>query len=189
MLEERRLLSTAAGASPSEAFQRTPLTFERNVGQADSKYGFVAHGNGYSLLLSPSQALLAFQTPGSSTASQNAAPTMSLVSATVVGADTSTQGIGLDPSQSVSNYLGGPKGAADLTGIANYERVEYGNILPGVDLVYYGNQRQLEYDFDVAPGTSVWTISLHFSGVEGMSLDPSGNLLEFKHYGDPRMMY
>jgi hypothetical protein len=55
--------------------------------------------------------------------------------------------------------------------------VQYQQIWPGVDLVLYGNQRQLEYDFIVAPGANPAQIDLTFDGVEKLELDGQGNLL------------
>jgi len=42
--------------------------------------------------------------------------------------------------------------------------VEYSAVYPGIDLVYYGDQGQLEYDFRVAPGSDPKQIALSFQG-------------------------
>jgi hypothetical protein len=44
--------------------------------------------------------------------------------------------------------------------VPNYAKVKYTSVYPGVDLVYYGNQRQLEYDFVVQPGADPRQIAL-----------------------------
>jgi len=60
--------------------------------------------------------------------------------------------------------------------VPTYAKVRYASVYPGVDLVYYGNQRQLEYDFIVAPGASAKSIRLRFAGAEKLSLTDSGDL-------------
>ena len=62
------------------------------------------------------------------------------------------------------------------TGIANYARVRYQSVYPGIDVVYYGNQNQLEYDFVLAPGANPDAIRLNFRGDVHVSLTPAGDL-------------
>jgi hypothetical protein len=62
------------------------------------------------------------------------------------------------------------------TGIANYSRVRYQSVYPGIDVVYYGNQNQLEYDFVLAPGANPDAIRLNFRGDVQVSLTPDGDL-------------
>src|SRR5258707_462918 len=95
----------------------------------------------------------------------------------VVGAGPSAQPVGLDEQAGKSNYLIGNDPSQWRTNIANYGRVEYQNVYTGIDLVYYGNQRQLEYDFVVAPGADPGIIQLAFEGAQGMTLDGQGNLV------------
>jgi len=62
-----------------------------------------------------------------------------------------------------SNYFIGndPSSAAEHSAVW---RVEYSAVYPGIDLVYYGDQGQLEYDFRVAPGSDPKQIALSFQG-------------------------
>lgn len=61
-------------------------------------------------------------------------------------------------------------------GIANYGRVRYRGVYPGIDAVYYGNQSQLEYDFVVAPGADPRAIRMKFSGADRVRVTPEGDL-------------
>ncbi len=70
----------------------------------------------------------------------------------LVGANPSPQLTGLDELPGTSNYFIGNDPSKWRTNMPNYAKVEYQDVYPGIDLVYYGNQRQLEYDFVVAPG-------------------------------------
>ena len=46
-----------------------------------------------------------------------------------------------------------------------------------MDLIYYGNQQKLEYDFVVQPGANLNRILLEFSGADKITLDDNGDLL------------
>ncbi len=59
----------------------------------------------------------------------------------------------------------------------NYAKVQYTGVYHGVDLLYYGNQRQLEYDFVVAPGADPRAIKLGIEGAKKLRIDPEGNLV------------
>jgi len=76
----------------------------------------------------------------------------------------------------VSNYLIGNDKSKWHTGIANYAEVQFSSVYPGIDLVYYGNQRQLEHDFVVAPGADPKKIRLSFEGAKGLSISDKGDL-------------
>src|SRR5256885_7249254 len=58
-----------------------------------------------------------------------------------------------------------------------YSQVRYTNVYPGVDLVYHGNQRQLEYDFVVAPGAEPRAITLNCEGADKIDINPDGDLV------------
>jgi hypothetical protein len=77
----------------------------------------------------------------------------------------------------VTNYLIGNDPRKWRTGLRSFAEVEYRDVYPGVDLVYYGNQRRLEYDFIVAPGADYRAIGLTFSGSTHVSIDVRGNLI------------
>ena len=73
-------------------------------------------------------------------------------------------GRGAGPVAGTSNYFIGNDPSQWHTDIPNYGQVEEQNVYPGVDLVYYGNQQQLEYNFTVAPGADPGVIRLAFTG-------------------------
>jgi hypothetical protein len=102
----------------------------------------------------------------------------------LIGGNAAARGTGLDRQAGTSNYLLGNDPSRWRTGIANYGRVEYPGVYPGIDLVYYGNQRQLEYDFVVAPGADPRVITLAFEGAESLGLDGTGNLVLHTNAGD-----
>ncbi|AXC13038.1 Cell surface protein [Acidisarcina polymorpha] len=87
----------------------------------------------------------------------------------LVGANRSLQASGSELLPGTANYFIGNDPAKWLSKLPVYAKVRYSAVYPGVDLVYYGNQRQLEYDFVVAPGASPKSVKLHFAGAQRIS--------------------
>ena len=148
------------------AYSGMPLRFERATGPNAE---FIARGAGYALDLARGEARLAI---GGMKDGPRAAVTMRLL-----GASASANGEGRRVLPGITNYLIGNDPREWRTGVRSYAEVAYRGVYPGVDLVYYGNQRQLEFDFIVAPGASHRTIAFAFDGSRGLSIDRTGNLL------------
>jgi hypothetical protein len=167
-------------AKARESLGRLPMTFEANQGQTDSNVRFLAHGSGYSLALTPNEAVLSLQRPVKSrpgTDSETSASAPAVVHMQLLGANTATQVVGLDKLPGKVNYYRGKDPSQWQSNIPTYARVEYQSVYPGIDLVYHGNERQLEYDFIVAPGADVRTITLSFTGADQVDIDAQGDLV------------
>ena len=95
----------------------------------------------------------------------------------LVGANPSPRVSGLEELPGKSNYFIGNDPSQWRTNVPHYAKVQYNDVYPGVDLVYYGNQRQLEYDLVVAPGADPGAIALSFEGVERLRIDAQGDLV------------
>ncbi len=96
----------------------------------------------------------------------------------LVGGNAKGSVVGLDELPGHSNYFIGNHPKKWRTNVPSYAKVKYEGVYPGVDLIYYGNQRQLEYDFVVAPGADLDQMKLNFAGADGMRIDPaSGDLV------------
>ena len=76
----------------------------------------------------------------------------------------------------VSNYFLGDDPRAWRTGVPHYERVRYVDVYPGMDLVYYSANGELEYDFLVAPGADAASIRMSYEGAQSVRVDDAGNL-------------
>jgi len=96
---------------------------------------------------------------------------------TFLGANPNPKIEGVMPQSGHSNYLFGNDPSKWRTNATNYSRVHYGALYPGIHLVYYGNQRQLEYDLVVAPGAEPKTIILQFEGGNRPRLSSKGDLV------------
>ena len=69
----------------------------------------------------------------------------------LVGGNREAKISGESPIASTSHYLTGSSKANWHTDVPHYSRVRYSAVYPGIDLVYHGDQQQMEYDFVVAP--------------------------------------
>jgi hypothetical protein len=186
-LESRELLSGAGSGTEQlrAAYGQIPLSFEANQGQTDAQVNFLSRGSGYALFLTPREAVLSLQKPlAPGTAADTQAPPGDVLRMQLVGGHATPQVLGLDELAGKSNYFVGNDPTQWRSNIATYGKVEYREVYPGIDLVYYGNQQQLEYDFVVAPGANPGVITLSFQGTEDLALDAQGNLVLHTAGGD-----
>jgi hypothetical protein len=173
-----------------------PMRFEMNQGQADPNVKFLVRGQGHTLFLTPREVVLSLpqsipmresvpkQSPSfdkkllpSAGRAEAGRPLLETVRLRLAGANAPAELDGLDELQTRSNYFIGNNALKWRTNVPNYGRVRYSQVYSGVDLVYYGNQEQLEYDFVVSPGTDPRVIAMVFDGVRRPSLDREGNLV------------
>ena len=164
--------SATCEANPPTAYGRLPLSFEANHGQVDPSVGFVARSTGYQLFLTPDQAVLVMRRPG-------AVATDTLHMALVGATPQRPQGV--DRLPGTVNYITGNDPTGWRTSIPTYAKVLLREVYPGIDLVYYGNGRQLEYDFILAPGADPASIQLSIRGLTmaagaPLALDAGGDL-------------
>ena len=140
-----------------------PLSFERNLGQVGPSFPFVARGPGYSCFASERELRLRFG--------------VEELRMGFPGADSSALLEGVDPLPGRVNYLIGADPKAWLTDVPTFAKVRARSLYPGIDLVLYGNQRQLEFDFVVAAHADPNVIRLSVAGHRGISVDGSGDLV------------
>lgn len=179
----REDVTTSAVAAPvsdstsvdlSTTFGQLPLRFEANNGQTDARVDFLARGLGYTLFLTPGEAVLSLRGADGAQGSDSS----SVLRAQLVGANAASFATPLDELPGRSNYLLGNDPAKWITDVPAFGQVRYDNVYPGVDLVYYGTGgRLLEYDFIVAPRVDPAIISLGFTGQESTRIDAAGNLI------------
>src|SRR5262249_27876705 len=95
----------------------------------------------------------------------------------LLGSNPAAVAQGADRLPGIANYFLGNDPAQWRTGIPTYARVHYAEVYPGISLLYYGNPRQLEYDFQVSPGADPSQIRLQFAGADSLTLDERGDLV------------
>src|SRR5688572_10943588 len=163
-------LSGSSQAKRKELYGKLPLNFVANRGQADSQVQFIARGSGYNLFLTPAEAVLTL--PKRETGRDGAVANrqashrdpVTVLRMKLVDADSTLRGEGLEELPGKTNYFAGSDPDKWQSNVPSYGRVRYQSIYPGVNLEYYGNQSQLEYDFVIAPGADPNIIKLSFEG-------------------------
>ena len=184
-------ISTPKGASSSakNAFGKLPLRFEKNQGQSDPQVQYIAKGAGYTLFLTSTEAVFRLNPPRSNplkarqvgrnrsrkigVGQVKPAP---LVRMRLSGANSSPNIEAANMLPGTVNYLIGNDPKKWHTKVPTYGTVQFSGVYPGIDLVYYGNQRQLEYDFVVNPGGDPGNIAFEFEGAMDVALSSSGDL-------------
>jgi uncharacterized repeat protein (TIGR01451 family) len=202
--------------------RKSPMSFEANEGQTDARVKFISRGAGYTLFLTSDGAVLKLLSSTAAPQPKTSAvpaigPSMPFPSMPFIGDDhargaqaqastekvevLNMQVVGANPQEEISalerqtntsNYFIGNDHSKWRTNVGNYAKVRYADVYRGVDLIYYGNQQQLEYDFVVAPGVDPNVIALRFKGgVAGdkklvSTIDGTGDLVAHLEGGDVR---
>ena len=173
----------------SEAYGKLPLSFEANQGQTDAQVNFLSRGSGYTLFLTATEAVLSLResaAPSSGEARDTQVTTGTVLRMQLIGANPAPAVAGLERLPGQVNYFIGHDPARWRSNVPLYGKVKYEGVYPGIDLVYYGNQRQLEYDFVVAPGASPNAIRLELEGAERLDIDARGDLVIHTALGEIR---
>jgi Tol biopolymer transport system component/subtilisin-like proprotein convertase family protein len=188
----------AAPARGGDLLRGRPLAFERNVGQYPGAAPFVSRGAGYLLALQPTDARLHLQaavaprtrTPRSGRAPERVARPSRFrhaeVRMTLVGANPAAAGRAEGPREARSNYFLGTDRSRWRTDVQHFDGVRFDGVYPGIDVVYYGRQSTLEYDFIVQPGARPEIIELAFRGARKVRLADSGELVLETALGEVR---
>ena len=168
------LIAATAMAAPAVQWGNTPLSFEPNTGQASAQVRYLARGSSYTLYLACGETVLA---------GRNQSPLRTRLS----GANPSLRIAGEGPQDSRSNYFIGNDPAKWRTSVPNFARVRYASVYPGIDLVYYGKDGNLEYDWIVSPGADPQKIRMIFESTDRLRIDKQGDLViraggsEYRH--------
>jgi uncharacterized repeat protein (TIGR01451 family) len=186
-------LSQPAHAKLNREFGNLPLAFEPNVGQTDSRVHFLARGSGMMAFFTDTETAMVL-----SRADRRDPRAMPFdrrepakVEHTVVrmkleNCSQPRRTIGLEKLPGISNYFIGNDPTKWHTDVPQYTRIQYEGVYPGIDLVWYGNQRRLEYDFVVAAGADPKQIQVAYEGVESLGVEAGGDLVLRTALGEVR---
>jgi hypothetical protein len=164
------------------------MAFEPNMGQANPQALFLARGSGYTTFLTRKEAVLVLRAAARPSAAKGVKPSRELLPPArneksailamgLVGANPADRLEALGRLPGKSNYLLGNVPSNWRTNIPNYRKVADRGVYPGIDLVYYGTQRELEYDFLIAPKAEPGRIRLEVRGARNLRVDADGDLI------------
>ncbi len=159
---------TPALPSGKHVSLNVPLFFEKNQGQADSAVRFLVRGGQYRLFLTAQGSVLKVAGNHGRDA---------VLRTTLPGSNPTPEITGMDKQGWMTNYLVGMESDRS-SAVANYSRVKYAAVYPGVDLIYHGESHQLEYDFVVSPNAEPSSIRLSTSSSSYFPRWASGSALD-----------
>lgn len=165
-----RTSEAQAKMTAAENYGKLPLHFEPNLGQSAKQVKFLSRGQGYTLFLTPDEAVFSLR------------KTEKKANSTVLrmklnGANKNAAVAGQEESQGKVNYMIGNDKKQWHTGIPTFRQVRYADTWPGVDMVWYGTQNKLEYDFIIKPGSDASQVRLSFGGADKIRLNETGDLV------------
>ena len=146
-----------------------PLSIIENVGQKDPSVLFHADAAGHAIFFTADEVLLARMDQESGTSS--------IVGIGLAGSDPGAEVKGIDPLAGKANFFIGSDPSGWFTAVPMYGGVAYEEILPGVDLLFKGDQGMLKREFVLAPATDPRTVVMKYRGHKSLALDDSGRLL------------
>jgi hypothetical protein len=173
-----------------ESYGKLPMSFEANRGQTDGEVRFLTRGHGYAMFLTSDGAVMEMRAPGKENKQSGGvhgaaaesrergikSGRSAILQMRLVGANRDARVLGGGELPGKSNYFIGNDPRQWRIDVPNYSRVKYESVYPGVDLVYYGNQGQLESDFIVAAGADAGAIRLRIEGAQRMRINRDGDL-------------
>jgi hypothetical protein len=163
-----------------------PLLFEENRGQTFAEVDYLARGKGYLLLLSSQEVLwlLQSQAPGEDAVASTGGPVVVRLRWLNGSSDREPRGEQTVPTR--TSYFKGTNPSEWIRALSNHRAVRYEEIYPGIDLVFYGKDGRLEYDFLVSPGADPGQIQLSFTGMNALRLGSNGDLVLETSFGEMR---
>ncbi|MEW6736371.1 MAG: SBBP repeat-containing protein [Acidobacteriota bacterium] len=150
-----------------EAYGKLPLSFQSIEKEHDKQPQFLSQGSNYKFLLTATEAVFALE----------AQHTNTQMRMQFVGANYESKLTRTERTPGKYNYYVGNDSKNWRIDVPHYTRVSYEDVYPGVDLIYYGNQKQLEYDFIVSPNADPNIIAVNFQGADNLEVDSQGDLI------------
>jgi sugar lactone lactonase YvrE len=165
-------------------YARQPLHFEDHSSGRKGRQAFFARGAGYTLVMKRDEVELRLA-PRSRPANRDKPPAAAPEPLRLqFPRGRLSRMTAADELPGRSHYFRGRNAAAWGEDVRHYGRVRYERVYPGVDVVFYGNQTQLEYDIVLAPRADLGKVQLAFKGATGLSLDGRGDLIVHTRTGD-----
>ncbi len=193
------LVAAPSNDDIKKQYGRMPLYFTENQGQWDDKVKFRANAGRATMWFGADGAFYQFTKTVKSAASASASPLdmsislldrqpdsveILMIKANFVGAKSNPQMVGEDLTDYKCNYFIGNDESNWHTDVPNYTAVRYQEIYSGIDLKYYGNGKQMEYDFIVSPGADFSQIKIQYEGAESVFINDKGELVVTTKWGD-----
>jgi hypothetical protein len=169
-----------------EAYGKLPLYFIQNDGQLDKKVKFYEKGNGHATFFTKDGfylSLIRGEENGSrpdvnvhKEVNSGARVQTESVKLAPLGANKNVEVVAEEMLDGKINYLTGNNPDKWKTNIPTYKAVVYKEVYKGIDMKFYGNNSQLEYDIIVNPGADPGNVRLSYDGIKGLKVTGDGDL-------------
>jgi hypothetical protein len=170
----------------ARTFAGLPLFFEQNQGQAPGNVEFLARGSRYQFWISPDSATILLQKTApvileSPMDRARLVEPRTVLTRTLqlefLGARTEARSCGKSLMPGTINYFLGSNPAGWRPSVPAYGAVEISDLYPGISVTYYGNDRRLEYDFEIGPEVDPGQISFRITGADKVWIDKTRELV------------
>jgi len=191
---QRTLADESPGSAPvltpsrrshvRQGFGALPAYFEPNQGQTDPQVRYFSRRHGYTLFLTDSGAVMAFRAGSSAAITKqkglpvhSAGPSITALRMKLLGARPAPEMAADGELPGKSSYFLGNDPSKWHRNVPQFSQVSYREVYPGIDLLFHDSQRELEFDFGIAPQSDAHKIALHFDGASRMRVDGAGDLV------------
>ncbi|MFH0809002.1 MAG: SBBP repeat-containing protein [Pseudomonadota bacterium] len=191
-LPDRDGLAAAQQARVAQDYGKLPLYFIANQGQKAPQVRYYAEGGGGGIFFRGDEVILVMNRRGDDNHSaalehqplshqpqpdpqEGAAPVV--LHWKPLGIRPEVEVTGTEPQEGKVNYLVGNDPAQWHRDIPTWGAVLYRGAYPGIDLKFYGNGREFEYDVVVAPGADPGRARFQYEGAESLALNAEGELI------------
>ncbi len=185
--EKKTGVDSAANAQMQETYGKLPLYFIKNEGQLDKDVKYYEKASGHATFFTEEGIYLSLtkkdklsnQTkdrPKRLTKKKQVGIKSEVIKLMALNSNKNPKIIAEDMQAGKVNYLIGNDKSKWKTNIPTYKALRYKNIYPGVDIRFYGNNQQLEYDVIVAPKADLSKIKFGYEGITALKTTHEGNL-------------
>lgn len=168
----------------SRDYGHLPLYFIENRGQMAKSVKFHAAGRRHIVGFKEDGIHFSFSEPEQNAAGEEGTPSgqnpgvqRRVVNMIPVGIRPEVRISGMDEREHKVNYFFGSDPKNWLTDIPTYKAVVYHDAYPGIDLKFYADAQQMEYDIIVQAGADPDQVKFQYSGIESLALSEQGDLL------------
>jgi len=160
----RLLLFLLFSTSASALAAAPPIRFEQNFGQTDSRVRYLARSPHGVVFFTDRQIVFTGKESSPVTFELMGADDAAQWQASVATGEQTSYRVGRDPQRWADH-------------VNQYARLMRYNVYPGIDAVWHGEGRQIEYDFVLTPGADPGRIRIRIQGGRRVFIDGNGELV------------
>ena len=175
-----------------DAWGKLPLYFIKNDGQVDERAKFYEKSAGHTTFFTKEGVYLSMVKESETQSSRNRSSGLlsqslresknrsnfktEIIKLSLLNANKDPEIIAEGLQEGKVNYLIGNAPEKWKTNIPTYKAVIYKEAYPGIDIKFYGNNRQMEYDIIVKPDADATKVKFAYEGIEDLKITDGGDM-------------